>query len=200
MQVKAPNASLIKTRQDAYEALNMGMYESSISYYKKLLKNNPRDRSALFGLATSYHKSGQYFNAKKAYLELINMDDKFYPAVSNYIILVTEENADDPIPKLVELWKKNPSFSAIPAQIANLYYKENKLDKAIEYYFQAVNLEPDNIEYKYNLAVILEKLGEAKLAAKYYKNLLDEAAKGKSLPENPLTIRDRFFMLMSLKG
>ncbi len=197
VEVKSGNNNLVKDKKNAYDALNLGMYESAISYYKKVIENNPNDKNALFGLATSYHKAKQYDKAKNAYLNLIKRDKNYFPAINNYIILVTERNADDAIPKLTELWKKNPYYPGIPAQIANLYYKKNNLQKAAEYYLQAINIDPDNLEYKYNVAVILEKMGEAKLAARYYKSLLDEAAKGQELPEDPLTIRDRYFFLMS---
>lgn len=197
---KQTNEEIISFRKDAFDALSMGMYEVAVTYYKKIIEIQPRDKNALFGLATAYHKAKQYSNAKEIYRKIISEDVNNNDAINNYVILLSEEYGDEAIPKLEKLWQDNKEIAGIAAHIANLHYKKNNLKKAIEYYFQAVAVEPENIDYKYNLAVLLEKYGASDLAVKYYQNLLDEAAKGKILPEDPLTIRERYFSLLSIKN
>ena len=141
--------------------------------------------------------SKDYEKAKETYLKIINLDPKFTPAVNNYIILVTEENPEKSIPRLEDLYSKNPTFSAIPAQLGSLYYKKGDVQKSVEYYTTAVKLEPRNIEYRYNLALILEKTSRKKEAATLYRTLLEDAAQGQKLPENPNAIKDRYDQLIS---
>ncbi|MDX1949286.1 MAG: tetratricopeptide repeat protein [Rickettsiales bacterium] len=197
---KQSDGEVLKLRKDAFDALSMGLYEVAVTYYKQVLEILPNDKNALFGLATSYHRAKQFSNAKEIYKKIINDDIENTDALNNYIILLSEEYGDSAIPKLEKLWQENKEISVIPAHIANLYYAKNDLKKAIEYYFQAVSVAPENVDYKYNLAVLLEKYGASDLAVKYYKNLLDESAKGKILPEDPLTIRERYFSLLSIKN
>ncbi len=197
VEVKDRPVRAVGSMKNAYEALQVGQYESAIEYYKEALQVNPNNGKARFGLATSYHKSKLYDNAKEEYLKIINKNPDFWPAVNNYIMLVSEENPASSISKLEELRQKNPDFAAIPAQLGSLYYNNGKLDKAIKCYIDALKIESGNIDYKYNLAVILEKAGNYRDAAEVYRSLLEDSAEGKKLPENPIVIKDRYDMLTS---
>jgi tetratricopeptide (TPR) repeat protein len=197
MEVKDAPKNSVNVMKNAYEALQVGQYESAIKYYNEALEQNPNNKKALFGVATAYHMSKDYEKAKEAYLKIINMDPNYWPAVNNYIILVTEENPEKSIGRLEELYTRNPDFAAIPAQLGNLYYKKGNAQKAVEYYVSAVRLDPKNVEYRYNLALILEKTSRKEDAAQLYRSLLDDAAQGTKLPENPITIKDRYDQLIS---
>jgi tetratricopeptide (TPR) repeat protein len=197
VEVKQAPVNNVQTMNNAYGALKVGQYESAVRYYNEVLELDPNNKKALFGVATAYHMSKQYDKAREAYLKIINIDPKYAPAVNNYIILVTEENPEKAIERLENLYSKNPSFAAIPAQLGNLYYNNGEPQKAVEYYAAAIKLEPRNIEYRYNVAVILEKSGNYSEAASLYKYLLDEAAKGVRLPEDPVVIRDRYYEIIS---
>ncbi len=197
VEVKDAPTDTIGIMKNAYEALQVGQYESAIKYYDDVLAIAPNNRKALFGIATAYHMSKDYEKAKEAYLKIIKIDPDYWPAVNNYIILVTEEDPAKSIPRLEELYSRNPSFAAIPAQLGNLYYKSNNIERSVDYYVAAIKLEPKNIEYRYNLAVILEKSGRNNEAAQLYRSLLDDAAKGQKLPENPVIIKERYDHLLA---
>ncbi|HCR85725.1 MAG TPA: hypothetical protein DIV86_03510 [Alphaproteobacteria bacterium] len=182
---------------NAQEALQAGYYESAITYYKKILETRKNDKKVKFGLATAYHKAGQLDNAKDEYLSILNMDANNSKAMNNYLVLITQENQESAILKLEELTKKNPYIAAIPAQVGTLYYNKGDMEKAAQYFLIAVQREVKNTNYRYNLAVILEKMQQNKMAAKIYRSLLDDAAKGITIPENPSTLRDRYFTLIS---
>lgn len=197
VEVKDAPKNSLNIMKNAYEALQVGQYESAIRYYSEALEQNPSNKKAMFGIATAYHMSKDYEKAKETYLKIIKLDPDYWPAVNNYIILVTEENPEKSITRLEELYARNPSFAAIPAQLGNLYYKNGNIQKSVEYYVSAIKLEPKNIEYRYNLALILEKTSRREEAAGLYKSLLDDAAKGAQLPENPVSIKDRYDQLLS---
>ncbi len=192
----APESSL-SVMKNAHEALQAGQYESAAKYYQEALNANQNNKKALFGLATAYHMNKQYDDARGAYLKLIKLAPDYWPAVNNYIILVTEENPERSIARLEDLFARNPSFAAIPAQLGNLYYGKGQTKKAVDFYTAALKIEPRNIDYRYNLAIILEKAGENVQAAALYRSLLDDAMKGATLPENPTSIRDRYFEIVS---
>lgn len=197
VKVKKVNQQERKYLQYAHEAMQVGQYESAISYYREILSKNPNNQKVSFGLATAYHKAGQYESAKEEYLKIINRDKNNISALNNYLILVSQENPDIAVERLENLRINNPEFAAIPAQIGSIYYGKGKLEQASEYYFEAVKLSPKNTSYRYNLAIILEEMKQDKYAAQLYKSLLDDATKGVKLPESPITIKERFFSLIS---
>lgn len=196
VSVKSIDKNSRKYIKNAKDALAMGQYESAIAYYKELVKKNPKDRKFLFGLATSYHRAKQYEKAKDAYLKVINKYRNYWPAVNNYIILVSEENPKDAIDKLNDLWTNNPSFAAIPAYMGNLFFKQGNYRNSIDYYSKAISLDPENYNYQYNLAVILERVGERSSAAKIYLNILQNAD-ASNLPESRINLEKRYYKLVS---
>lgn len=197
VEVKDAPQNSLGAMKNAYDALQVGQYESAINYYNDALTVSPNNRKALFGLATAYHMNKQYDQARDVYLKLIKLDPNYWPAVNNYIIMVTEENPEKSVSRLEELYSRNPTFAAIPAQLGSLYFRQGNLQKSAEYYTNAVKLEPKNTDYRYNLAIVLEKGGNYKDAAIIYKTLLEDASKGANLPEDPVAIRDRLEELLS---
>ncbi len=197
VSVKKKDMSLDGYYSLAKDALSIGQYESSITYFKEILKNNPKDKKTLFGLATAYHKAKQFDNAKKTYLEVIRVDKNYWPAVNNYIILVSQQTDGNAEEKLEELWLRNPDFASIPAQLGNINFEKGNLDKAIKFYAEAINLDKKNYTYLYNLAVILEKSGDKKSAATVYKNILEGSTDKDGLPESRQDIQSRYYQLIA---
>jgi Flp pilus assembly protein TadD len=183
--------------KNASDALAVGQYESSIAYYKEILKNNKNDKRALFGIATAYHISGQFQLAKLAYEKLIRIDNENWKAVNNYVILLSEENPEIAEQKLLELWRKNPRFATLPAKLANLELKKGNLGKAANYYAEAVKIERKNPKFLFNLGLIHEKMGNKKVAASLYGKLLRMSSQGVELTIDPIKLEKRYFKLMS---
>lgn len=197
VEVKDTPIDTLDISKNAYEALRVGQYESAIKYYQQVLEYNPENIKAIFGIATAYQLIKDYENAKEQYLKIIKIDQNFTAAINNYIILVANEDPEKSVKKLQELYRYNPGYPAIPAQLGSIYFKQGDLRKSAELYFAALKLAPENIDYKYNLAVILDNSNEYSDAANFYKMLLDEAAKGEKLPADVNLIRDRFFEMVS---
>ena len=61
----------------------------------------------------------------------------------------------------------------IPTTAPRTWARQSAWPAAQAAYFQAYNLQPDNPDYAYNLAIGLEHLEQPKLALTYYRKALD---------------------------
>ncbi len=186
-----------KSLEMAYDASISGQIEGAIALYRRVLDVEPNNKQALFGLATAYHRNGQSAEAREAYIKLLSLDANNWSAMNNFLVLTGEEAPESALKELQRLEQLNPEFSPIPAQIGMVYIKLGRLDDAVKYLGRAVQLTPDNLAYRYNLAVLLDHLGYRQQAARLYRQLLQAGLAGKELPESSRNIQDRLSFIAS---
>lgn len=166
----------------AYTSLMGGDTEAAIETYKNILSVEPKNQEALFGLAATYHRLGNIDKARPLYGMLLQVNPGHREGLNNFLVLVSDESPQDALPELERLEARNPSFSPIPAQIAavldKLGYKEEARNKMIK----AIDLAPNNLTYKYNLAVMLDKHGHGGDAAALYRMLIEASLRGEKVP------------------
>ncbi len=179
----------------ALKALLTGQYEGAVALYKAILVKAPKNRDALFGLATAYHRSGQRQQAKIAYTALLRAYPNYQDGINNFLILASEESPADALKELQALEARNPNFAPIYAQKAIIYNRLNDTQSAIENLKTATRLDPENASYKYNLAAILDKAGQREAAIQLYGQLLDMSYKGVQLPVSRNSIAERLTYL-----
>lgn len=181
----------------ASKAYAVGQYESAIAIYKNVLKEAPDDRDALFGLATSYHRNGQRDQAKIYYAKLLDIYPNDTEGQNNFLSLVGEEAPDDAIAEFTELAKANPDFAPIYAHKAMIYLKQGDDKNAIKNLYQALKMQPDNNDYKYNLAILFDRNGYNENAARLYTDLVQDSYKGIPIPASRNQISERIIFLNS---
>jgi tetratricopeptide (TPR) repeat protein len=177
------------------KALVTGQYEGAIAIYKSVLVKQPKNRDALFGLATAYHKAGQRTQARQAYSDLLSKYPNFQDGLNNFLMLASEEAPKDALAELEQLSVRNPNFAPIFAQKASIYNKMGDQDKAVANFIKALLIEPDNLSYKYNLATIYDQSGNRQKARSLYSQLLEASYKGKPLPVGRQQISERLEIL-----
>jgi|GEM_PF-1887535 len=197
VETKAPGYNADIELERAYEALMAGQSATAIDIYREILQRDKRNQDALFGLATTYHRMGNLQSALPVYGQLLKINPEHREALNNFLVLVSEESAVDALRELEQLEQKNPDFSPIPAQLAILYDNLGQPDAARKKMMRAINLEPDNLVYKYNLAIMLDKQGKSRDAASLYRELMEASRKGKALPADAKNIEERLAYLSS---
>ena len=190
---------VVTTLDKALKAMNMGQYEGAIYLYKKALDKDPKNRDGLFGLGTAYHKSGQKVQARKYYGKLLALYPDYKEGLNNLLALASMEAPEDALKELALLEKRNPNFAPIYAQKAVIYTKTGHVQEAMQNLRKALSLEPDDNNYRYNLAVLLDKQGDYENARIIYHDLLDSSYKGGQLPVNRKIIEDRLTFISSQK-
>jgi len=91
---ESPSASF----QKAMSAFQEGDYPVAIELFKKVVRENPKDPSALHHLSESYAKAQRHEEAVKSYLELIrrfgSYENSYYELGQSYFALQDLEKAD----------------------------------------------------------------------------------------------------------
>lgn len=197
IEVKNPPPDVDHELEMAYEALLSGQTEAAIELYQRTLQASPTNTTALFGLATTYHRLGQLDKARPYYGKLLSIDPKHREGLTNFLAMVAEESPEEALVEFERLELKNPNFSPIPAQIALIYQKLGDEEKAAVKMAQAVRLSPDNLIYRYNLAIIMDKLGNKIEAASLYKQLIAAFERGATIPGSVDEIQERLTFIQS---
>ena len=197
IEVKNHSPNLDYELEKAYNALVSGQPSLAMEIYKNVLENDPNNQGALFGLATTYHRSGQLEQARSYYRKLLSIAPRHRDGLNNFLVLLADEAPEEALKQMDELAKRNPDFSPIAAQMAVINQKLGHTDKAAEYMFRAVDLAPENLVYRYNLAIMLDTQKKYDEAAKLYKQLVEAALRGEMIPGNLQKIQQRLTFISS---
>jgi Tfp pilus assembly protein PilF len=197
VSVKRQNIDVGYELEKAYNALLQGSTETAIGIYKEILATDPRNKNAMFGLATTYQKLGMLNEARPLYGRLLEIDPYNKEVLNNFLAMVGEEAPESAILYLEQLKASNGEFSPIYAQLAQLYAKAGDLDNAIMNMEQATAISPENLIYTYNLAVLCDRKKDYRRAEVLYRQIVNSGLEGKEIPASIRDIQERLIFLGS---
>lgn len=197
IEVKEPPLDINNELDKAYNSLMSGETDAAIMTYKTILENDPKNRNALFGLATTYHRIGNYDMARTLYAELLAVDPNNRDGLNNFLGLLADESPQEALKQLAALESRNPQFSPIPAQMAVIYQKLGNYDMAGEQMMRAIDLAPENLTYRYNYAIMLDRQGRYEEAAPLYRQIVKAYQQGEPTPGNIQKIQQRLTFISS---
>ena len=83
--------------------------------------------------------------------------------------------------RIKQLIAREPSAAYLHFVLGNTYVDQKRWPDAQQAYFQAHQLQPDNPDYAFNLAVALEHISQPKAALDFYRRAVQAAtAKGRA--------------------
>lgn len=191
IKVRRPGLDTNYELNQAYQSLMGGDTERAIRIYKDILSVEPRNEDALFGLAATYHRLGNEQQARPFYTALLKVNPNHREALNNFLVLVSSESPQDALPELERLEIRNPDFSPIPAQIAIVYDKLGYPEQAREKMIRAIQLAPENLTYKYNLAIMLDRQKQYADAVALYRLLIQASLNGEQVPASVDSMQKR---------
>lgn len=170
---KKENFDIKEKEKLAYNSAMIGQFEVAVQIFKQILKEQPNNNYAKFSLATVYQKIGQTRQAKELYHQLLksNYENKD-EILGNLFSILVEESPRDSIYLLTRLSIQNPDSPNILAHTALAYDKIKNYDKAISYFIKAINLDENNISYKFNLAIVYDKAQKLEKALEMYSDVV----------------------------
>lgn len=191
ISVRRPGLDTNYELNRAFNSLSGGDTATAMEIYKSILSTEPENQDALFGLAAIYHRQGQIDKARPLYSKLLQVNPNHREGINNFLVLVSDESPQESLAELERLEQRNPDFSPIPAQEAIVLTKLGYGPQARDKMLRAIELAPDNLTYKYNLAIMLDKQGNYEQAVPLYRLLVDAANKGASIPASTESLQKR---------
>jgi len=161
-----------RTLMQAWEALQQGRYAEARGMYQEVMQADPQNVDALLGLATIAARDGNTEEAGRHYARALELEPRNAAAQAGLISIIGQADPQLSETRLKQLIAREPSAFLYFA-LGNLYARQGLWAQAQPGYFQAYELQPDNPDYAYNLAVGLEHLGQPKLALNYYRRALE---------------------------
>jgi tetratricopeptide (TPR) repeat protein len=152
--------------------LQLGQYDKAGSLYSQVLSRDPDNIDAMLGLAAIAWKQGRPAVASQYYGRVLEMEPRNTHAQAGLIAILGNADPIAAETKLKQLIDREPS-GFLYFTLGNLYAERSLWSQAQRAYFQAYQLQPDNSDYAFNLAVGLEHLGQGRPALDYYRKALD---------------------------
>ena len=170
---KVGSASLREKEQIAYNSVLIGQYEVAIELYKQVLEKERDNSYSKFALATVYQKIGQFRQAKTLYYQMLKSGvENQEEVVGNLLDILIEDSPQDATYLLSRLAVQNPDSPNILAFAALAYNKAKNHDQAISLMQKAITLDSENVDYKYNLAVIYDQTEQYSKALDLYSEVV----------------------------
>ena len=160
------------TLMQAYETLQSGDNVRAKGLYEQVLQFDPRSMDALLGLGAIALNDGRTDDASRYYQRVLELDPRNSYAQAGLISIVGGADLQASESRLKQLIARDPS-AFLYFSLGNLYAEQAQWPSAQQAYFQAYQMQQDNPDYAFNLAIGLEHVGQNKLALDYYRKALD---------------------------
>jgi Flp pilus assembly protein TadD len=167
-EAPAPQADVMQ----AYQALQAGDLARARVLYAEVLKNDPNSIDALLGLGAIAWKEGRADEAGVHYQRVLELEPRNTYAQAGLISIIGGADPQASETRLRTLIAREPS-AFLYFTLGNLYADQGQWPGAQQAYFQAYQMQSDNPDYAFNLAVGLEHLGQTRSALDYYRKALD---------------------------
>lgn len=160
------------TLMQAYETLQGGDPVKAKGLYEQILQADPRNVDALLGLGAISLNQGRVDDASRYYQRVLELDPRNSYAQAGLISIVGGADTQAAESRLKQLIARDPS-AFLYFSLGNLYAEHGQWPSAEQAYYQAFQMQSDNPDYAFNLAIGLEHIGQSRLALDYYRKALD---------------------------
>ena len=166
-----------KLLREAYEAYKAGNDELALSKYDQVLETDPSNRNALLARAAINVQNNNAGAAIEDYRQLLLANPKDSLALTSLITVANVAPADAES-QLKIMIRDEPDSPYLNFALANAYGAQDRWLEAQSHYFTALENNPGDPNYAYNLAVSLEHIAKPKVAVSYYQRALENMDNG----------------------
>ena len=156
----------------AYQALQEGKLDEAEALYREAAQADPDSVDAMLGLAAIAAQRGRVQQAVGFYNRALELEPRNAVAQAGLIDMLGQADPATSEAKLKQLIAREPS-AFLYFSLGNFYARQGSWPRAQAAYFQAYQMQSDNADYAYDLAVGLEHLSQPKLALNYYRKALE---------------------------
>ena len=161
---------------EGFAAFQAGDLKKARAAYERSLADDPRNTDALRGAAAVALRQGRSGDAEAYYRRLVEVDPLDAGGQAGLVGLDDRADPAAAEERLKAALANQPDAAVLHFALGNLYARQSRWSEAQQAYFDAVTGDAGNPDYLYNLAVSLDQLHKANLAAQYYRQAMAAAA------------------------
>ena len=158
--------------REAYAAYLAGNDAVALEKYNQVLEIDPGNRNALLARAAINVQNNNSAAAIKDYQTLLLANPKDSLAMSS-LVSVANSLPRETETQLKLMIREEPDSPYLNFALANVYGAQDRWQEAQGLYFKALENNPRDPNYAYNLAVSLEHISKPKVAIGFYQRALD---------------------------
>ena len=163
--------------REAYAAYQAGDDELAMELYNKVLGIDPVNRNALLARAAIHVHNNNNGDAIADYQKLLLANPKDSLALTS-LITVANYSPRETETQLKLMIRDDPESPYLNFALANAYGAQDRWLEAQGHYYTALQNNPGDPNYAYNLAVSLEHISKPRAAMAYYQRALDNLGNG----------------------
>ncbi len=162
---------------EAYAAYLRGDDQLALAKYNAVLDIDPDNRNALLARAAISIQNNRIAEAIEDYRRILFTNPKDSLAMSSMIAVanISPEQSETQLKLLI---RDDPDSHYLNFTLGNIFGAQNRWQEAQRKYFAALQNNPDDPNYAYNLAVSLEHIAKPKVAIAYYELALNNFTRG----------------------
>jgi predicted TPR repeat methyltransferase len=173
ISIDKKNSSLYNSIGNVFK--NQDKLKEASKAYEKALDLDPKSTAAHNNLAIVLNKLGDKESAEKHYRLALALQPGYTEAHYNLGLLLgqNEVTITEAIEHFLTIIKLDPEHAASAhEQVAQIFFKQNQIDTAIEHYQKAIALDKHNLEVHKNLGALLAQKGELVEATYHLRKVL----------------------------
>lgn len=151
----------------ARQFVGTGDYKKAVTFLLPMVKENPRSVDALMLLGLSYLGIGNVDAASDTYRRVVVLEDDNYDAVLNlgYTLVLKGKQRDARIQfqQILDA-KEYPYMERVQTNIGLSYLQENRCDRGMPHFQEAVKLDPTFVQAYFNMGRCQLLQGQPKAA------------------------------------
>lgn len=153
-----------------------GDVERAMAEFEKALQLDPDDLEAMIYLARRYSEMGRMDEALDLYERALQIDPENLEVIKDYSYLALKFDDRNRLAAVHEALgravKLAPNDPLILMNYGYTLYLLGAVEKAIDYYLKAIDLDPSSVIARYNLALAYEAIGKADKAREVWREIL----------------------------
>ena len=162
--------------RDAYNAYRRGDYAVAEARYRDALSKDPYHLHGLLGLAAVYERTERHDDAQALYRRVLTAHPNNADAASRLIATITRSGPFDAETRLKLLVQQYGETPSIRTALGSLLAEQERWPEAFEAFSIALQLQPEDADAHYNVAVSAERIGRLDSAHEHYAAALSAAS------------------------
>lgn len=194
--VQVKRVDKIDENKLAYEAYLKSDFDQAEYHYRRGLAQNPNSKNSQIGLAALAAQRRDYEQAMSYYQRVLQQNPEDEDALQGIASIAAElSNQEAMLNDLVGLARRYPDSATLQFALGNQYAQRQDWFKAQQHYFDSVRIEQNNPDYRLNLAVSFDHLGQLRDALEHYKHSLALAESHSTTQFNATAVYQRINVL-----